>query len=416
MRGFFRSLFQPGVSQNCVARLFFVCLLSGCTPAQEQKATVIELPVNPAKAATLTYSKHFQLDRLLFFDTTLIVSNIEKVARWDNYIVLLCGGMINKLLVKNLDNGTLRVLGKKGKGPGEYVTASNFTVNKPKDHIYMLDGKQGKVLVYAAETGDLVKEYGNKNLRFAQSIALAGPNVLAVYGGVGFYGNLNYRLFFLDLASGKILSSHFPLEENQSRFMFFIEADNFTDSLLFHYKFNDTLYTHANGKLAKKYHINFGKKSLPENVLQKEYADIRAFLEYCKTTPYAYGIANVLRLPDHLFFTFEYQGIWLHCFYHLASGEYLVYNQVRNDLFGIADSDLTSYTTIPRGHNGNTLIFVVEPYDEKLKIEQARDKLAPEEWARFYDEKKPWIDLFDSLRYDSNAILFLLNFKQANPS
>lgn len=393
-----------------LAALFFM----GCRKNQPTDRAVQIIEIDPEKAGTLRYSDLFALKKFVFFnDTNQIVSNIEKVVWQDNLIALQCGRPINKLYLKDMESGTTITLGRKGKGPGQYRSLTNFFMDTPNKKIWVLDGRQGKFFIYSMPDGHLIREITDKQLIFAQSFFVMG-DIVAVYGGVSFFGNHQHRLIFFDTQTHEVVARYFPITPAENNYMYFIEQDNFTTDSLFHYKFNNDFYriSRVDGQyLSKALSFSFGSATLPKEILQKEYADVRVFNEYCKTTAYAYGIANVLSWPDKIFFTFHYKDSWPHLIYDKSSGQQVLYNKVINDLFGIPVKTPASYSTIPRGSSKETIIFAIEPAEEKTKLKKLRGSLPSDQWQAIYTQNRKLIDLYDSLKYDDNSFLVMLQFK-----
>lgn len=75
------------------------------------------------------------------------------------------------------DGKFLNSIGKRGEGPGEYVTAVSFAINEKKQEVLMLDIHKNKVLIYKYN-GTFVRDF---NLPDVSRLNLIDENTLACY-------------------------------------------------------------------------------------------------------------------------------------------------------------------------------------------------------------------------------------------
>lgn len=369
------------------------------------QSELIEIDVNDIQ--TLTYSKIFQLKDIVLFDSPdIVVSNIEKASVFKDYIVIKCSG--NTLIVKSLLTGISIKIGREGKGPGEYLKLSDFLVDEEKAEIWILDGDSGKVLRYSFE-GILQSEHTNNVYRYAQSFYKIDEDKIALYYGTSLFGAGDNRLQIVKANTDKILEKYIEVKEKEAQFMNFLERDNFTSGGVFHFKFHNSLYKIDD--FEEKYEISFGKQTLPTEILDKHFNDVRQFVEYCRESTYAYGVTNIIETPQQLLFSFNFNSDLVNCIYDVESKKYIAYNKYRNDIFGLGEIKKVSYMDLPRGSSNNILMFEIEPLVVKTQLEKMRRASTKAHWDSIYSQKKRWIDLYDSLSINSNSLLALVELK-----
>src|SRR5690606_23985860 len=242
--------------------------------------------------------------------------------------------------------GILTKIGREGKGPGEYLKLSDFIVDEENAEIWVLDGVSGKVLRYSFE-GILQNEHSNDVYRYAQSFYKLDEDKIALYYGTTLFGSGGHRLQIVKAKSGKILEEYIEVKENEPQFMNFFETDNFTSGGVFHFKFHNSLYKIDD--FQEKYEISFKKQTLPTEILNKHFNDVRQFVEHCRKSTYAYGVTNIIEMPQQLLFSFNFDSDLVNCIYDLESKKYIAYNKHRNDIFGLGEIKRLSYMDLPRG-------------------------------------------------------------------
>jgi hypothetical protein len=72
---------------------------------------------------------------------------------FDDKIYILDISADNKLCVFDKAGSFLYQIGNKGNGPGEYINATDFTIDRKGKRIYILDNKTGNIIKYRAEDG-----------------------------------------------------------------------------------------------------------------------------------------------------------------------------------------------------------------------------------------------------------------------
>lgn len=386
--------------------LLVMVFLLACSTGKEHQAeegNVIEVDVKDIQ--TLKYTDVFQLKDIVLFDSPdIIVSNIDKATLFREYVIVKCSGSVNSLISKNITTGESIKIGREGRGPGEYLKLADFLIDEEKAEIWILDRSLGKILKYDLE-GELQSEDIKNIYLHAQAFYKLADDKVALYYG----SNGSHRVQIVNTTTGEVLERHIEVKENEAQFLHFFEASNFTDGGLFHFKFHNNLYE-MNG-FKKAYEISFKNQTLPAEIMERNFEDVREFVEYCRATSYAYGVSNIIEMPHQMLFAFNYDKGLANCIYDLDSNKYKVYNEISNDVFGLGQVNKLGYMDLPRGGNMNTLMFEVEPQIAKEQLEKARRTLPKDQWEALYSNRGEWIGLLDSLSLESNSFLVLVELK-----
>lgn len=90
--------------------------------------------------------------------TDALMGEINKLNVYDNYIITLDRNVYKGILAFDKSGKFLRKIGQKGKGPGEYVSPSDFTCSLEDDEFFVLDSQLRKILIYRLSTGEFLRD------------------------------------------------------------------------------------------------------------------------------------------------------------------------------------------------------------------------------------------------------------------
>lgn len=210
-----------------------------------------------------------------------------------------------RLIHKYDDKGNyLSSIGKVGNGPGEYIGLSDFSVDRNKRTLFILDKTGRKILVYDFEGHFLYK----------MSIEVMANKICVMNGGYALYTSgsdyftdkkeaFGYNLFFYDEAN-KLCSKFFPYKPKIDDVIQERNFDyNVDDSiLLYHQSVCDTVYLFKSMDVHQKLKIDFGSYSLPFDKITSE-----NFKEYRSRSNYAV-ITSVLYTQDYLLVNYVFKN------------------------------------------------------------------------------------------------------------
>jgi hypothetical protein len=182
----------------------------------------------------------------------------------NNYIVFDNYGQ-NQLNVFDKDGHFLYKIGKKGRGPGEYVGIRNFTVKN--NRFYLIDNYVSKLLIYDATNGDFIED---KVLPFYAHDMVVGDDGNYIFA----QQKINeaklpkfqrYNIFITD-PDLNIKYSLFPFEEEhcgvRSQLSYFSQTDQ---SIVFRTMIADSIILFDKQKPSEQYYawyMDFGSKTV----------------------------------------------------------------------------------------------------------------------------------------------------------
>ena len=228
-----------------------------------------------------------------FLETTdeCLIDKIDKVMVDDSLIFIF-----NKkqFFVFNISGKFERIIGKMGKGPGEYLRIMDFTINADDDLIYIFDSDQRKVISYNY-FGELGIEF---KLNSSPTCIASLNNEFLIFSWVkpDFIGNDNYG-FSKYTMNGNLISKMFNREgENAESSMpstFLTRLNYYCDSLTYWEINLDTIYRiNESGKIIPRYRIDY-KRNTQSKDMNKISENVFRYSYFMETDKYLFFLRGV---------------------------------------------------------------------------------------------------------------------------
>ncbi|MBV6428333.1 MAG: hypothetical protein KIPDCIKN_02860 [Haliscomenobacter sp.] len=392
--------------------VFSVCalilLLASCQ--KEAPSGLNTVSIAPEQSARLAFSDVFesveyiplrgdllgQVQKILFRpDTILIASNSPGcVTGFDakgNQVFSFC---------------------RQGEAPGQYKSISDFNFNPSGNRIEALDLKTLSMRYYDL-SGNFISGY--KHFLFSLSFHRLDAERIAFYCGNQTSDYNNTKLVVFNEKNQKVERGFIPIPKALGkRYANFFEPNNFLrlqDSLLFFHYFNDTIYHLTPERLTPRTLIRFGKYTLPQSILDKEYDNVAVFMEQIRKTEYAFHKIGYQESKDAIAFTFEHRGLFHLAYYDKRSGNQKVAHQLKDDMvvkgFSIEAIEYVPLTTTEDGR----IVFLVESPVLKDAIEKEKAATTRQEWAKRLASNTQLRNLDAYLAQYDNPILLVGKFK-----
>jgi hypothetical protein len=348
----------------------FSFLIISCGDQKESKESSFKsVKIDLDEAQTLKTSDHFKLKDVIYFSDSLVVDNLMKVDVHNDYLVMHCGWGLDYLLIKNMGSGEEIAISAKGEGPNQYQKLSSFFIN-PDGQIELLDGQAGKILTYNFE-GKLLSVYQNKQLQGASSLLSLNGEDYFIYGGNFYASNHGYQLLVWNKNRDEILNTYIPFDANKADFMLFIESRNFMKKpASFFQTYNPFVYQLNETAIADSTYLNFGKYTIPEEMFEKSYQDVREFSQSMAKSGYAYGLSNFISNGELMFSSALRSGNRFHFYTNTKSKESKGFDKIENDVFGIQMSEEIAYSHRPIAMDEKHIYFIVNLEAQHEEIEK----------------------------------------------
>lgn len=128
---------------------------------------------------TVKASDFFKNSKSIILETNenSLIGNIKQIYINNHYIIVFDDSENLSVLVFNLDGTFSHKIGELGRGAGEYISISDFTVDDKKDEIYLLDSEDAKVKKYHLNTGKFINSIPINSKRASMHIQYQDNNL-----------------------------------------------------------------------------------------------------------------------------------------------------------------------------------------------------------------------------------------------
>lgn len=152
-----------------------VVVVSCATKQQETQSNpdllIIDLDDIKTKE-TVKASDFFKNPKSIILETNekSLIGNIKQIYIDDHYIIVFDNSKNLNVLVFHLDGTFSHKIGELGRGAGEYISISDFTVDDKRDEVYLLDSEDAKVKKYNLSTGKFINSIPIHSKRMSRHI------------------------------------------------------------------------------------------------------------------------------------------------------------------------------------------------------------------------------------------------------
>lgn len=395
--------------------VLFISIVFSCVERKEANDNTVgteKILVDVSEINTLKYSSIFELDTLIFLNSDNLLSSVRKVELINDSLAILSFTKgFEGILLKNLKTGEEIVINQKGEAPHEFNRITNFIYSDLDSSIYVLDAGSSKVLQFDLK-GKFLQYWKSDYLTGAQSIKHLGNNKIAVYAGNFYYGTVDYQLIYLNLATDELLNKFIEIDPNRAKFMLFFGEDNFYHSNdFFTAAHNNVIYRLKSSEIEPKYYISFGERDIPEDVINQNHKDVRAYFGKLQELNYPYGLSNISLTDRWLYFSFSFNSMLVGTFYNFETERAILYNKIDNDIFGFHMSKNLTYHDLPLTMINKKIVFSLEPSDQLTYLNKMKQDLSIPAYNQFKRKNLKWITMLEKLGDDANPVLAIVKLK-----
>jgi len=178
--------------------------------------------IDVEEAGTMKISDLFEKLEFVRLETTdsFLVDEIKKLIVHDDLILIHSADI---LFIFNSTGKIVRKIDKKGKGPDEYISLSNFLYDPENQTIEILDGPSETIKYYNLSgnmTGELFLGFD------VQDFVKLQKHYLFYCGNQ--LGDMNrHKLVYFDVESKRIIQQYIPIDPNISAYLHINDIANF---------------------------------------------------------------------------------------------------------------------------------------------------------------------------------------------
>jgi hypothetical protein len=293
------------------------------------------------KIESIKFTDYFKSYKIIPLETNdnCIIGLISQMKIFEDSIYIL-EGYTNKIIVFNKYGDFVRKFGEIGKGPGEFISPSSFTINKKEREILILDSQFPKVIRYSLD-GKYKDEFRLPKNILPYSIAVLNDNIY-----VDVLTNKNYKNDYLVYqidSTGKEIKNWLKVPKENKGFELpmainmggrFYESES--DIKFFHELLPEIFSISGNDNVDP--FITLYSNNLVSNEdwnqIHSQYkeSDRQKAILMVNSIGKIWGVGNYIENPELAIFNFNENREHINLFYNIKSNQIRYSNKVIDDL------------------------------------------------------------------------------------
>ncbi|WP_316824163.1 MULTISPECIES: 6-bladed beta-propeller [Pedobacter] len=371
-----------------VACLFLISCKGG---NHEDMGKEIKVDVAPENAIG-NFDKYFDSSKVISLETSAasLIGNINRISIFDNRIYIL-DRATNSVFIFNWNGKFITKIHDIGVDKGKYIGIMDFAIDKASKRILVHTHRPYKLIYYNME-GKFLSETPLEG--YYKNIDIPAKGKLLTINPTG-----SYTANVLDLNSGD-KNEFIHKDAISEKFNFFSTVfPNVLNSLGTYVTvpYSPVIYKYSDDKIIPAYRINFGKKNMPDSLLDKNLPASDIYNEAMKNE-YGFFISNFRETKNFLVFSYGKNSIVV---YSKKDGKAESFSFIENK------HDLIHFENL-FGHDGNDDYILSTRQAIFFKSQMNVYKSSPKDWAKV----PPYIKAIDStLNNNSNPVLIVYKLK-----
>ena len=336
----------------------------------------------------------FKGTRLIALETNKesLIGRIDRIIINSNRIYIL-DKRTNSIFVFSDTGKFILKIHKIGKGPGEYLNLMDFTLDENKNRLIVHSHRPYKFINYDLE-GQFISE--DTPSTYYSSIGLSDDQFIMINTSEEY--------------KHRVLTKNFETRDEEEYLLFSKNADMFryfslrypivlkSKNNYINFSYSDTIYQFTKGALKPKYLLDFGKKRMPEDLLNRE-KDVVSISKEVYKNNYGFNIANFRENDTFISFSYGSSRIVT---YSKRTKTSKVFNVIENPKEYIHFQNYFA-------HDGNDNSMLAIYSADLFKRQMNEYKKMSETWKKVPDSVKAIDRNLDEF---SNPILMICEFKE----
>ncbi|WP_147679216.1 6-bladed beta-propeller [Algibacter pacificus] len=384
--------------KNILLRIIVLIFISfsSCKDTNELEKNIENIKVDVKKKYPRgNFKDYFSSSKVISLETNehSIFHNIDRMSLYDNKFFIL-DKKSNGVYIFNNKGKFLNKIQNIGKGPGEYISLMDFTIDEKENHIILYTDRPYKLLTYTPK-GQLIKEKKVDDLYFNMSFT-------------------NNKLLFMtkNIKRKNKLIEYDLKRDKKKGFLTSNEKDKFfsklgmlnpsitkNENIHISFPYLETIYEYNEDGFFAKYNIDFGKGQMPNAIINKLDKDYKGLYNYVKENNYGFGISNFRENKDYVTFNFYNNMIVIYSKVLKKSNAFRLF---------INDSDqIPFYNYFAHDGDDNKIISIYPAIQFKNQMDTYKKEIKP--WKRMPAYLK---ELDKKVSHNDNPLLIVYSFKE----
>lgn len=309
------------------------------------------------------------------------VSEFGLAKMYNNYFFISTKGNPPYIFVFDSLGNFKNRIGNFGKGPGEYQRITSFLIDTGSEYVEILSLNDQKKITYDFD-GNFVNE-DNHPRWGGEAFEKNEGDYVVYYGFLKWVSDYLLKIFDALTLHEKFKAIEVP--DNQVPFLQVVDLFNFSEynnELLFWHAVGREIYSISEGTFRKKYQIDFGSNNIPENILKKNFNNVKEFFDEVWGKGYGFLMGGAGETERYLIMRGSKSKAFYHFIYDKKEDKKYVFDRFFDDLLfhQVWDIDFTGLTLILVKDNklyftipGNDLYKLIQNFNPTESYEQTHN-------------------------------------------
>lgn len=309
-----------------------------------------ELVVNLDKLSfcEMNYSDFFSDYLVIPLETSpnCLINEVNKIDVYnDEYYIF--DRKSASILVFDCKGGFVRRIGKKGKGPGEFIQPTSISINKEKGVLGCIDGKLKKVILFTT-AGELIKEIRLKGAYIYHNLMLLDKEIIFDVLLTERSHKSKKLIYSIDY-EGNNLWDWIPKHESISELKVPMESSSKTliaseSGFTFRRTYMNSIYKYNNSKIEpsitfkSKYCVDDDDIPLIKDLIK---TGMKEYSTFIRSRMLFNGIMDYYESEDYYFFSFTYKNEICYIIFNRKNDSLLCIKNMTDDM---ASSNCIDFT------------------------------------------------------------------------
>lgn len=302
-------------------------------------------------------------------------------------------------------------VGKKGRGPREMLTPSDFIVDTISNTIEILSRIDGKIIRYNLYNGQFINAIRISGIS-TDKLCKPDTDNYIIYGkGINSLEDkvrMVDNLFFYNKSNNSIIKSTLAIPYYLTRFAGASDNSfsNVKDGILFLRLLDNNIYLiDSTDQVRVKYKIDYGDYNIPMD--EKFFVKYKNLGSIIRNTDYAVHFTGLFANDSYLYFLFFVHNENYIVIYDRIHDIILYGNQYK----GIKNDIDLGPVMDPHGISGNCFISTIEPVYFIKHFNKIKKDMGEEKWNKFLSNHRDIKKILDVVEPENNPIIALYYLK-----
>lgn len=382
--------------------VFFITSIRCSTNESSEDFTAQTITVDPNEMNHFNYSKLFTGYELICFsgNNSAILIKPEKIVANELGYFLESSDAIYFYDKSGIFKS---VINRRGTGPGEYLTISDFIIDLNTNTIEINDGETKKILQFNLE-GKFINEYSHHINSY--SFAKISNDKYLLNSGRLYNYNIDYSLNLFNINLKEIEFGYNAIDNNL-KYLNFIEYANFShfgDTLSYSSSISNKIYSVDSAGMHARVALDFKSNNVPIEYYER-FKDLTEFISAFKKTNYVSIFDGYQESLRYMFISYSFQNKRPFLIIDKKYNKIYNFNSYEDDLLFPSVFQKTGYDSLPCLIDDHYFYVFIDSYKFIELFENLKNNISNDKYLKYIQNNSQAYNIYKNISPEDNPIL-----------